>query len=78
MMDFLKSYPFLTVEDYYWNYSHIMIQLMLKDATKVFYLSEKQAEEYKNWKLKQTATKSDNLDDVASAMGLPKKKKLKK
>lgn len=51
---------------------------MLKDATKVFYLSEKQAKVYKNWKLKQTAMKSDNLDDVASVMGLPKKKKLKK
>lgn len=47
MMDFLKSYPFLTVEDYYWNYSYIMIQLMIRDATKVYYLSEAQYKEYK-------------------------------
>ena len=47
MMDFLKSYPFLTVEDYYWNYSYIMIQLMIRDATKVYYLSEEQYKEYK-------------------------------
>ena len=49
-MDFLKSYPFLSVEDYYWNYSHIMIQLMIRDATKVIYLFEKQAEKYKQYK----------------------------
>lgn len=40
----------MTVEDYYWNYSHIMIQLMIRDATKVIYLSEKQAKKYKQWK----------------------------
>lgn len=49
-MDFLKSYPFLTIEDYYWKYSHIMIQLMIRDATKVIYLSEKQAKQYKQYK----------------------------
>lgn len=62
MMDFLKSYPFLTVEDYYWNYSHIMIQLMIKDATKVFYLSEKQAKKYK------TKKNSRRIDDITELM----------
>lgn len=50
----------------------------MEDATSVQYLDEKQQEEYKKWKAMQKATVAENLDDVADALGLPKKKKLKK
>lgn len=62
MMDFLKAYPFLTVEDYYWNYSHIMIQLMIRDASKVIYLSEKQAKKMK------TKKKCRRVNDITELM----------
>lgn len=68
MMDFLKSYPFLTVEDYYWNYSYIMIQLMLRDASKVIYLTEKQA---KQMKTKKTAVRIDDPMQLMADTGMP-------
>lgn len=78
MIDFLKAYPSFTMNDYVWGLSAPLIKIMLMDATQVYYLDDKQKEEYKNWKLRQTATCADNLDDVASELGIPKKKKLKK
>lgn len=68
MMDFLKSYPFMTVEDYYWKYSHIMIQLMIRDASKVIYLSEKQA---KKMKVKKKAVRIDDPMQLLNDTGAP-------
>lgn len=68
MMDFLKSFPSLTVEDYYWKYSHIMIQLMIRDATKVIYLSEKQV---KKLKTKKKSVRIDDPMDLIADTGAP-------
>lgn len=43
MVDFLKAYPFVTMEDYKWKLSVPMIKLMSFDNTRVHYLSEKQS-----------------------------------
>lgn len=50
MMDFLKEYPFISIEQYYWGLSAPMIRIMTEDATKVMHLSEKQAKEYQKYK----------------------------
>lgn len=49
-MDFLKSFPSFTMQDYIWGLSAPMIQIMAKDATQIIYLDEKQQQEYKTWK----------------------------
>lgn len=78
-MDFLKLFPAFTMHDYVWGLSAPMIKIMTQDATQTFMLTtDKQKEQYKQWKLKQTATQADNLDAVASELGIPKKKKIKK
>lgn len=43
MVDFLKSNPFITYEQYRWGLSVPMIRLMSTDNTRVHYLSEKEA-----------------------------------
>lgn len=47
MVDFLKAYPFVTMEEYKWKLSVPMIRLMTIDNTRIHYLSEKQAEKRK-------------------------------
>lgn len=68
MMDFLKTYPFITMEQYYWGLSIPMIRLMAYDATKIHYLSEKQA---KKQKAKKNAVHIDDPMDLRSDIGAP-------
>lgn len=76
MVDFLKAYPFITMEQYFWDLSVPMIRLMAYDATKVIYLSEKQAKKYKQWKRNQksnvaTPQVTDDPDVFCAALGIP-------
>lgn len=48
MVDFLKAYPFVSLDDYKWGLSVPMIRLMTIDNTQVHYLSEKQAKRKKD------------------------------
>lgn len=66
MMDFLKTYPFITMEEYYWKYSMPMIRLMAYDATRIIYLSEKQAKKYNSMEKVY-----DNPDNFINDLGLP-------
>jgi hypothetical protein len=43
MVDFLKAYPFISMEEYKWKLSVPMIRIMTIDNTRIHYLSEKQA-----------------------------------
>ena len=43
MVDFLKSNPFVTMDDYKWWLSVPMIRLMISDNTRIHYMSEKEA-----------------------------------
>ena len=45
-MDFIKQYPSVTFEDYFWKYSAPMIRIMSSDGTYSVMLSEKQAQSY--------------------------------
>lgn len=42
MVDFLKAFPFVSMEDYKWKLSVPLIRLMAIDNTHINYLSEKQ------------------------------------
>lgn len=64
MVDFLKAFPFMTMEDYRWNLSVPMIRLMMADHTRVEYLSQKQAE-------RKSATVISSADDLLSDLGYP-------
>lgn len=47
MADFLKAFPFVSMDDYMWKMSSPMIRIMAADNTHVEHLSEKQAERLK-------------------------------
>lgn len=68
MMDFLKVYPFVTMDDYIWRYSVPMIKVMSADATKTLYLSEKQAKKYRQ---KNSALRIDDPSQLMSDTGAP-------
>lgn len=44
MVDFLKAYPFISIEQYKWELSISMIRIMSADNTHVNYLSEEEVE----------------------------------
>lgn len=44
MMDFIKAFPSVSVEDYMWKWTVPQVRLASADNTRVVYLSEKQAE----------------------------------
>lgn len=64
MVDFLKAFPFMTMEDYRWNLSIPMIRLMMIDYTRVEYLSKKEAERSK-------ATVINSADELLNDLGYP-------
>ena len=47
MVDFLKAYPFVSMEEYKWGLSIPMIRLMCADNTHIHYLSDKEKERRK-------------------------------
>ena len=47
MVDFLKAYPFVSMEEYKWGLSVPLIRLMCADNTHVHYLSDKERERRK-------------------------------
>ena len=67
-MDFLKAYPFITMEQYKWGLSIVEIRLMSYDASRVIYLSDKQA---KKQKTLRTAQRVDNPMDLLNDFGAP-------
>lgn len=69
-MDFIKQYPSMTFEDYFWKYSAPMIMMMSSDGTYTRYLSEKAAKKY--WtKKKMKETNYDDLNAFQDDLRLP-------
>lgn len=64
MVDFLKAFPFMTMEDYRWNLSIPMIRLMMVDYTRVEYLSKKEAE-------MSSAKVISSADELLNDLGCP-------
>lgn len=71
MMDFLKAYPSITMEQYLWELSLPMIRLMSYDATQVIYLTEEQKKKYKNRRSAKSEEATDDPDAFAKALGIP-------
>lgn len=64
MVDFLKSNPFITYEQYRWGLSVPMIRLMSADNTRVHYLSETEAKRKK-------AVVVNDADALINDLGVP-------
>lgn len=73
-MDFLKTYPSFTMEQYIWEIPLPKLRIMQYDATKVIYLTEKQAKRFKGKSRtninKDNKTYSD-ADSFAAALNIP-------
>ena len=44
MVDFLKNYPYVTIDEYKWRINPAMVRVMQYDFTHVNYLSDEEAE----------------------------------
>ena len=64
MVDFLKAFPFMTLDDYKWKYSIPFIRLMGMDNTHVHYLTEKEA-------ARRNAIKVNDPTKLINDLGLP-------
>ena len=64
MVDFLRANPYVTKEQYMWEWTLPQVNLATMDFTHTVYLSEKQAE-------KMNAKKFDNPEDLMNDFGLP-------
>ena len=63
MTDFLKTHPFISLDDYMWNMNPCLIKLMSIDNTRVHYLSDKEKK-----RRKSTVIDGSNL---MNDLGLP-------
>lgn len=63
MVDFLKTNPFVTMDDYKWVLSVPMIRLMISDNTRIHYMSEKEAK-------KENAVVINDADDLMNDLGM--------
>lgn len=73
MMEFLKHFPFITIEQYHWQLTIPQIRIMIADAPKEIFLSEKQAKQWEEIKRTKPSAKNkyyNNADDFASALGI--------
>lgn len=64
MIDFLRENPYVTREEYLWEWTISQIRLASYDFTHVKYLSEKEAK-------KKNAVVIDNADDLLNDLGMP-------
>ena len=64
MADFLKNNPYVSREQYIWEWTIPQIRLASYDYTHVNYLSEKEAKNKK-------AKKYDNPDTLMNDLGIP-------
>lgn len=68
MVDFLKQNPFVTREEYMWEWTIPQIRLASYDFTHVKYLSEEETKNKKN----KTVTKTINsAEDLINDLGFP-------
>ena len=64
MVDFLKAFPFVTMEEYKWKYSVPMIKLMSMDNTRIHYKSDKEIE-------KTNTNTINSAEDLFRSFGAP-------
>jgi hypothetical protein len=71
MADFLKAFPFVSMQQYLWEYTVPMIRIMSADASHTMYLSEKQAKEYTKWSAAHSGKTYDDPTKFMNDLGLP-------
>lgn len=70
MMDFLKTYPSITMEQYMWEIPLPKLRIMMYDATRVVYLTEEQAKKYKGKRGRKADQTYDDADAFAAALNI--------
>ena len=63
MVDFLKTNPYVSLDDYMWKMNPCLIKLMSVDNTRVHYLSDKEKERRKS--------KYIDGSNITSDLGMP-------
>lgn len=64
MVDFLKSFPFVSIDDYRWKLSVPMIRIMGIDNTRVHYLSDNEIQRRKG-------VRSNDPNTALNDLGIP-------
>ena len=68
MVDFLKNNPYVSREQYMWEWTVPQIRLAIYDYTHVNYLSEEEAKAVKKAK---NVKSYDNPQDLVNDLGIP-------
>lgn len=74
MMDFLKHFPFITIEQYHWQLTIPQIRIMLADAPREIFLSEKQSKKQKLINQREQSVTLDEQienEDFLNDLGMP-------
>lgn len=73
-MDFLKHFPFITIEQYHWQLTIPQIRIMLADASREIFLSEKQSKKQKLISRREQSVALDEQienEDFLNDLGMP-------
>ena len=68
MIDFLRANPYVSKEEYLWQWTIPQVKLASLDYSHVEHLSEEQAKAEKN---RKNAVRIDNVMDLVNDLGIP-------
>ena len=68
MIDFLRANPYVSKEEYLWEWTIPQVKLASLDYSHVEHLSEEQAKAEKN---RKNAVRIDNVMDLVNDLGIP-------
>ena len=68
MIDFLRANPYVSKEEYLWQWTIPQVKLASLDYSHVEHLSEEQAKADKN---RKNAVRIDNVMDLVNDLGIP-------
>lgn len=71
MIDFLKANPYVTRDEYMWEWTIPQIRLSSYDFTHVKYLSEKEVEKKGKSKKSKNAKTINSAEDLMNDLGFP-------
>ena len=68
MIDFLRANPYVSKEEYLWQWTIPQVKLASLDYSHVEHLSEEQAKAEKN---RKNSVRIDNVMDLVNDLGIP-------
>ena len=68
MIDFLRANPYVSKEEYLWQWTIPQVKLASRDYSHVEYLTEEQAKVEEN---RKNAVHIDNVMDLVNDLGIP-------